>query len=204
MLILLNKPFNVMCAFTDREGRPTLKDHVPVPNVYACGRLDMDSEGLLALTDDGQLQATLADPRFGKEKVYWAQVERVPDEAALDALRRGVMLSDGLTRPARAQLIDEPPGLWPRNPPIRHRLNVPTAWIELGLREGRNRQVRRMTAAVGHPTLRLIRAAIGPYTLDGLQPGEWREVAVVTGVGGVTPKRVTEAPRGAKRGRRSG
>ena len=176
-LILLNKPYRVLCQFTDEAGRPTLADHVPVRGVYPAGRLDHDSEGLVLLTDDGALQARLADPRHGMEKTYWAQVEGLPAPAALERLRKGVSLKDGRTRPARVTLIAEPPGLWPRDPPIRHRAAIPTAWIEIGLREGRNRQVRRMTAAVGHPTLRLIRAAVGAYDLGGLRPGEWREVA---------------------------
>lgn len=174
-LILLNKPFGVLCQFTDRAGRPTLADVVPVPGVYPAGRLDHDSEGLVVLTDDGALQARLADPRYHVEKTYWAQVEGEPTPESLEWLRRGVTLGDGRTRPARVRRIAEPAGLWPRDPPIRRRAAIPTAWLELVLREGRNRQVRRMTAAVGHPTLRLIRAAVGPYTLGGLQPGEWRK-----------------------------
>jgi 23S rRNA pseudouridine2457 synthase len=174
-LILLNKPFGVLCQFSDTAGRPTLADYVPVRDVYPAGRLDHDSEGLVLVTDDGALQARLADPRHGMEKVYWAQVEGPPSREAIERLRRGVMLKDGRARPARVRLIAEPPGLWPRDPPIRRRAAIPTAWLEIGLREGRNRQVRRMTAAVGHPTLRLIRAAIGPYALGGLRPGEWRE-----------------------------
>jgi 23S rRNA pseudouridine2457 synthase len=158
VLILLNKPFGVLCQFTDPGGRPTLADYVPVPNVYPAGRLDHDSEGLVLLTDDGALQARLADPRHHVEKVYWVQVEQ-----------------DGPTRPARVRPIDEPPGLWPRDPPIRWRASIPTAWLEIALTEGRNRQVRRMAAAVGFPALRLIRIAIGPYTLGGLQPGEWKK-----------------------------
>lgn len=176
MIVLLNKPYGVLCAFTDRAGRPTLRDLLPLPDVYPCGRLDYDSEGLLVLTDDGRVQARLADPRYGKQKVYLAQVEREPAADALERLRRGVLLNDGPTRPAKVRRVEEPTWLWPRDPPIRHRLNVPTAWVELTLREGRNRQVRRMTAAVGHPTLRLIRVAVGPYTLDGLPPGQWRLV----------------------------
>jgi 23S rRNA pseudouridine2457 synthase len=176
VLILLNKPFGVLCQFTDPEGRPTLADYVRVPNVYPAGRLDHDSEGLVLLTDDGALQARLADPRRHVEKVYWVQVERVPTDDALARLRDGVVLKDGRTRPARVRPIDEPPGLWPREPPIRRRASIPTAWLEIALTEGRNRQVRRMTAAVGFPALRLIRVAIGPYTLGDLQPGEWREV----------------------------
>jgi 23S rRNA pseudouridine2457 synthase len=175
-LILLNKPFGVLCQFTDRAGRPTLADLVPVRDVYPAGRLDHDSEGLLVLTDDGTLQAELADPRHHVEKVYWAQVEGAPTPEACERLRRGVTLKDGRTRPARVRLIAEPAGLWPRDPPIRRRVAIPTAWLEIGLREGRNRQVRRMTAAVGHPTLRLIRAAVGPYALGSLKPGEWRRL----------------------------
>jgi 23S rRNA pseudouridine2457 synthase len=175
VLIALNKPCGVLCQFTDREGRPTLANYVSVPDVYPAGRLDTDSEGLLLLTDDGRLQRQITDPRHKWPKVYWVQVERIPRDAALDRLRRGVVLGDGLTRPAEATLID-PPVLWERTPPIRTRLNVPTAWLRLVIREGRNRQVRRMTAAVGHATLRLVRVAIGPHELAGLAPGEWREV----------------------------
>jgi 23S rRNA pseudouridine2457 synthase len=178
VLILLNKPFGVLCQFTDPGGRPTLADYVPVPNVYPAGRLDHDSEGLVLLTDDGALQARLADPRHHVEKVYWVQVEGVPTDDALARLRTGVVLKDGPTRPARVRSIDEPPGLWPRDPPIRWRASIPTAWLEIALTEGRNRQVRRMTAAVGFPALRLIRVAIGPYALGGLRPGEWKEVRV--------------------------
>jgi 23S rRNA pseudouridine2457 synthase len=179
-LILLNKPFGVLCQFTDKAGRPTLADHVPVRGVYPAGRLDHDSEGLVLLTDDGALQSRLAEPRHGIEKTYWAQVEGTPTAEALEHLRKGVALKDGRTRPARVRLIGKPPALWPRDPPIRYRAAIPTTWIEIGLREGRNRQVRRMTAAVGHPTLRLIRVAVGPYALGGLRPGEWREVAPPT------------------------
>lgn len=177
-LILFNKPYGVLSQFTPEGRWRGLKDFIALPGVYVAGRLDADSEGLLLLTNDGQLQARIADPRFKMEKTYWVQVEGTPDEAALDALRRGVELNDGLTRPARASLMDAPPALWSREPPVRIRQSIPTAWIELGIREGRNRQVRRMTAAVGFPTLRLIRAAIGPYTLDGLAPGSWRESVV--------------------------
>jgi len=176
-LLLLNKPFGALCQFTTEGARACLADYIPVKGVYAAGRLDADSEGLVALTDDGRLQATITDPRHKLEKVYWAQVEGIADEAALERLRRGVDLRDGPTLPARASVIDEPPGLWERTPPIRFRREIPTHWIEVRLREGRNRQVRRMTAAVGLPTLRLVRYAIGPWNLDGLAPGEWREVA---------------------------
>ena len=172
-LIRFNKPYGVLSQFTPEGRWRGLKDFIDLPGVYVAGRLDADSEGLLLLTDDGKLQAQIADPRFKMEKVYWVQVEGVPDDAALAALRDGVTLNDGPTRPARAQRINPPPGLWERDPPIRVRQAIPTTWIELAIKEGRNRQVRRMTAAVGHPTLRLIRAAIGPHTLDGLAPGEW-------------------------------
>ncbi|MDD5296605.1 MAG: pseudouridine synthase [Rhodocyclaceae bacterium] len=176
VLILLNKPFNVLTQFRPVEGRQTLKDFVPVPGVHPAGRLDADSEGLLLLTDDGRLQARISDPRHKMEKVYWAQVEGVPDEEALARLRGGLDLGDFTSRPCKARLISEPESLWPRHPPIRFRQAIPTSWLEIRLKEGKNRQVRRMTAKVGFPTLRLIRAAIGPWTLAGLQPGEWREV----------------------------
>ena len=175
-VILLNKPFRVLCQFTDDQGRGTLGDHVSIPDVYAAGRLDYDSEGLLVLTDDGRLQQRIANPKAKLAKTYWAQVEGAPSSDAIEQLCRGVKLKDGMTRPARAKLIPEPM-VWPRNPPIRYRKNIPTQWIELTLTEGRNRQVRRMTAAVGHPTLRLIRVAVGPWRLDGLEPGQWREVS---------------------------
>lgn len=174
-LILFNKPYGVLSQFTPEGRWRGLKDFITIPEVYVAGRLDADSEGLLLLTNDGRLQARIADPRFKMEKTYWVQVEGLPDEAALQALRQGVQLNDGLTRPARARLMEPPPGLWEREPPVRIRQSIPTAWLELVIREGRNRQVRRMTAAVGFPTLRLIRAAIGPYTLDGLMPGSWQE-----------------------------
>ena len=175
-LICFNKPYGVLSQFTPEGRWRGLKDFIDIPHVYAAGRLDADSEGLLLLTDDGQAQARIADPRFKMEKTYWVQVDGVPTEAVLAALRQGVLLNDGPTLPARARSIEPPPSLWERDPPIRVRQNKPTAWLELAIKEGRNRQVRRMTAAVGLPTLRLIRAAIGPYALDGLAPGCWREV----------------------------
>ncbi|MBW6524850.1 pseudouridine synthase [Sphingomonas sp. RHCKR47] len=177
-LIALNKPFGVLSQFTDAKSptsRETLSDYVQVPRVYPAGRLDRDSEGLLLLTDDGRLQARIADPAFKLPKTYLVQVEGVAGDAALDALRRGVTLNDGPTRPAEVEAID-PPELWPRNPPIRYRASVPDAWLRLTIREGRNRQVRRMTAAVGLPTLRLVRWRIGDWTLDGIAPGTWVRV----------------------------
>jgi len=172
-LIRFNKPYGVLSQFTPEGRWQGLKDFIDLPGVYVAGRLDADSEGLLLLTDDGPLQARIADPRFKMEKVYWVQVEGLPDDAALAALRDGVTLNDGPTRPARVRRLDPPPAVWARQPPIRVRQAIPTCWIELAIKEGRNRQVRRMTAAVGHPTLRLIRASIGPHTLDGLAPGHW-------------------------------
>lgn len=176
MLLAFNKPFGVISKFSPEPERRTLADYVDVPRVYPAGRLDTDSEGLLLLTDDGALQARIADPHHKLAKVYWAQVEGVPTEAALAALRSGVDLKDFVTKPATARLIDEPAELWPRDPPIRYRAKIPTAWIELTLREGKNRQVRRMTARVGYPTLRLVRAAIGNVSVSGLAPGRWREI----------------------------
>lgn len=176
MLILLNKPFRVLSQFRDRDGRATLGDFVEVPGVYPAGRLDYDSEGLLLLTDDGRLQARISNPASNMPKTYWAQVEGQPDPASLGALESGVRLKDGPASAVSARAIDEPEGLWERSPPVRYRKNVPDNWIEIVLTEGRNRQVRRMTAAVGLPTLRLIRYAVGDWTLDGLQPGEWRKV----------------------------
>lgn len=181
-LILFNKPYNVLSQFTDRSeqaaNRRTLSDFIDAPGYYPAGRLDRDSEGLLLLTDDGRLQARIANPKHKLAKHYWAHVEGIPDTEALRSLQTGVLLKDGVTRPADAARIAEPNNLWPRNPPIRLRKTVPDTWLALSLKEGRNRQVRRMTAAVGHPTLRLIRCGIGNWTLDGLAPGQWREISV--------------------------
>ena len=177
-LILFNKPYGVLSQFTDRDSagsaRATLSDFVDLPGIYPAGRLDRDSEGLLLLTDDGRLQARIADPRFKTAKIYLVQVEGEPDSAGVEALRRGVRLKDGPTRPAEVEIIPKP-ALWPRDPPIRFRKSVPDSWLRLTIREGRNRQVRRMTAAIGHPTLRLVRWSIGDWAIDGLAPGEWRE-----------------------------
>ena len=179
-VILFNKPFGVLSQFTDRgtEGstRPTLSAYIDEPGFYPAGRLDRDSEGLMVLTDNGALQARIAHPKYKRAKVYLVQVEGEPDDTALDALRRGVTLKDGPTRPAGVERID-PPDLWPRDPPVRFRKSVPDAWLRLTLREGRNRQVRRMTAHVGLPTLRLVRWQIGDWALNGLQPGAWRWAA---------------------------
>ena len=174
MLILLNKPFRVLCQFRDREGRATLADFVDAPGVYPAGRLDYDSEGLTLLTDDGHLQARISQPRSKIRKTYWAQVEGAPSARQLDELMRGVMLKDGIAKAVSARRIEEPAGLWDRDPPIRHRSKVPDCWLEITVTAGRNRMVRRMTAAVGLPTLRLIRASVGPWNLDGLQPGQSR------------------------------
>ena len=178
--LLFNKPFNVLSQFTDKgtlaSERQTLSDFIHVRNVYPAGRLDRDSEGLLILTDDGRLQDRIANPKFKLEKTYWAQVEGEPDEASIETLKRGVELKDGLTRPAKATLIDEPAGLWPRDPPIRVRKSIPDSWIELTISEGRNRQVRRMTAAIGHPTLRLIRVKVGDWSIEDLPSGTWKQV----------------------------
>lgn len=174
-VILLNKPYGVLTQFTSAAGKPTLKDFVPVPGVYPAGRLDADSEGLVVLTDDGVLQAKISHPRHKLAKTYWAQVEGIPDADALARLQRGVDLGDFVTQPCKARLIDEPAGLWPRDPPIRYRAAIPTSWLELTIAEGKNRQVRRMTAKIGFPTLRLIRWAIGSWTLEGLALGQWRE-----------------------------
>ena len=176
MLIAFNKPFGVACKFSPEPGRKTLADFIPVKNVYPAGRLDTDSEGLLLLTDDGVLQARIAEPKHHLAKVYWAQVEGCPSPAALNHLCTGVDLGDFRTHPAKATLIDEPVGLWPRQPPIRYRAKIPTSWIELTIQEGKNRQVRRMTAKVGLPTLRLVRASIGEVSLGELAPGAWHEI----------------------------
>jgi 23S rRNA pseudouridine2457 synthase len=176
-LILLNKPFDMLSQFTDDAGRPTLANCVDVPGFYPAGRLDRDSEGLLLLTDDGRLQQKISDPQHKMGKVYWAQVEGIASDEALIRLAEGVLLNDGMTRPANARRLAEP-ALWPRTPPIRERRNIPTSWLEITLFEGRNRQVRRMTAAVGLPTLRLVRTAVGHWALGALQPGEWTMVEV--------------------------
>lgn len=175
-VILFNKPFQVLSQFRESGDRQTLSAYLNDPTLRIAGRLDYDSEGLLLLSDDGSLVQKISHPRFKQEKTYWAQVEGEPDADAIDQLRKGVVLKDGKTRPARAVLIDEPTGLWPRHPPIRYRAKIPTSWIELTITEGRNRQVRRMTAAVNFPTLRLIRERVGDWSLGDLQPGEWMEV----------------------------
>jgi 23S rRNA pseudouridine2457 synthase len=190
-LFLFNKPYLVLCQFTDPEGRPTLADYISVKDVYAAGRLDYDSEGLLILTNSGRLQHYISDPSHKLPKTYWVQVEGIPSDDAINQLRRGILLNDGMTRPAQARLISEPV-VWPRTPPIRQRKSIPTSWVELTISEGRNRQVRRMTAAIKHPTLRLIRYAIGEWNIEGLQPGEWLETT--------TPDARTSNPRpGRKR-----
>ncbi|MGI9232487.1 MAG: pseudouridine synthase [Woeseiaceae bacterium] len=177
VFILFNKPFQVLSQFSDKDGRATLGDFVDVPNVYPAGRLDFDSEGLILLTDDGRLQARISQPGSKISKSYWAQVEGVPTSRQLERLTEGVELKDGLARAESARIKESPEGLWERSPPIRYRANVPDSWIEVTITEGRNRQVRRMTAAVGLPTLRLIRCAIGPWSIDSLTPGAWRQIS---------------------------
>ena len=172
-IILLNKPYGVLCQFSDRQGRPTLADYVDDKDVYAAGRLDKDSEGLVVLTDDGALQHKITDPKNKMEKTYWVQLEGEISDEALQALATGIELNDGKTRPAKAKRIEQPASLWPRVPPIRERKNIPTSWVELSIKEGRNRQVRRMTAAVGFPTLRLIRYRVGSWTIDGIDNGQF-------------------------------
>ena len=175
MIVLFNKPFNVLCQFTDEEGRKTLSDFVKIKNVYAAGRLDFDSEGLVILTDDGKLQNKISDPEYKLEKTYWVQVEGIANAESLYRLRKGILLKDGLTKPAKVKLIDTPI-ITERNPPIRERKNIPTSWIELKIIEGKNRQVRRMTAAIGFPTLRLIRYSIGDCTLENLKSGDYKTI----------------------------
>lgn len=200
-IILLNKPFQVLCQFNTDDKRTTLKTFLPDhPGYYPAGRLDYDSEGLLILTSNGKLQNRISDPKHKLRKTYWVQVEGIPDTNAIEQLRKGVELKDGLTRPATAQLIREPDNLWPRSPAIRERKAIPTQWLELSISEGRNRQVRRMTAAIGHPTLRLIRASIGDWHLQQMRPGDYRfESAVIpppgpTRLGSNKPQRRTRKP----------
>ena len=200
-LIVLNKPYGVLCQFTDQAGRATLKDFVAVPDVYAAGRLDTDSEGLLLLTDDGAMQHRIADPRHKQAKTYLVQVEGEPDEAALARLRAGLDLGDFHSLPCDARSVAEPDWLWPRDPPVRYRKSVPTSWLEIVLREGKNRQVRRMTAKVGYPTLRLIRVAIGPWRLDGLLPGQWRAVSADELPAGHSPRNPQARAKGSAMGR---
>lgn len=192
LLILFNKPFRVLCQFTGGEGRETLADYIPVPGVYAAGRLDYDSEGLVAFTGSGPLQHLLTDPANRMPKTYLVQVEGVPDEPALSRLRNGVFLKDGMTRPAVVETVSAPGWLWPRVPPIRFRKNVPDTWLRITITEGRNRQVRRMTASVGYPALRLIRISIGPLDISGLGPGQWTEVAVPSGLASKTERQKAE------------
>jgi 23S rRNA pseudouridine2457 synthase len=173
MIIVFNKPFNVLCQFTDKEGRKTLSDFIPIKNVYAAGRLDFDSEGFVVLTDDGKLQNKISDPENKLEKTYWVQIEGIPDDEALKKLRKGIELKDGITKPAKVQIINEPK-IWERNPPIRVRKSIATCWIELKIVEGKNRQVRRMTAAIGCPTLRLIRYSVGKWNIENLIPGKYK------------------------------
>jgi 23S rRNA pseudouridine2457 synthase len=189
-LILFNKPHGVLSQFTDDQNRPTLAQYIKLPNVYPAGRLDHDSEGLLLLTDDGQVQHHIAHPAHKLPKTYWVQVEGAPNSYALTKLRQGVELNDGITLPAEARLIPTPK-LWERDPPIRSRVNIPTQWVEIVISEGKNRQIRRMTAAVGHPTLRLVRVKIGNWTLEGIAPGEYKATTI-----NLPKSAMTEAPRG--------
>lgn len=198
-LILLNKPFNCLCQFSDDQGRSTLKDYVSTSNVYPAGRLDYDSEGLVLLTDNGQLQARIADPRYKLEKTYWVQIEGRPNQEALAQLSRGVVLKDGPTRPTKVRLLEEEPSLWPRVPPIRQRNNDVTSWLEIKISEGRNRQVRRMTAAIGYPTLRLVRVQIGKWRLDDLQPGSSKSLTIH--LPATAPKKPRPSSKGKKRSR---
>jgi 23S rRNA pseudouridine2457 synthase len=197
-VLLLNKPFGVVCQFSPSPGHETLADYVHVPSIYPAGRLDADSEGLVVLTDDGALQHRISAPDSGTVKVYWVQVEGIPEGSALASIRRGVDLGDYVSKPAEVCAITEPAGLWLRTPPIRYRAHIPTSWLEIGLREGKNRQIRRMTARVGHPTLRLVRAAVGPWTLGDLRPGEHRWDAAPAAAGRVRSDS-TARGRGARR-----
>ncbi len=201
-IILFNKPYDVLSQFTDADGRATLADYIDHKGVYPAGRWDRDSEGLLVLTDDGRTQHEIANPKRKMTKTYWAQVEGIPDEHALQRLCKGVELKDGLTLPAKAHLIDEP-DVWPRTPPIRYRADIPANWIELTISEGRNRQVRRMTAAVGHPTLRLIRYNVGPWTIEDLPPGQWKALECPAKLlqAGAKPRRGRNKSAGISRSR---
>ncbi len=178
IIVLFNKPHRVLCQFSPVGGKSTLADYINIPQVYAAGRLDYDSEGLLVLTDDGELQARLSNPKYKQGKRYFAQVENIPEDDALGSLEQGVHLKDGMTRPAKVSKVDEPDWLWPREPPIRQRRNIPTQWLRLEIYQGKNRQVRRMTAAIGHPTLRLIRTRVGDWSLEGLLPGDFRQLSL--------------------------